>query len=582
MGDNKDAPDYVYYNADIINNTTANTIENKAVYDPQIRFNETRDSAIIQNAADYFFSIVRFTMNGPNKDLPLFIPQIKEGTGQINENLTVYSMAVPITQAFVTSTGPITLTVQPRARFIQYESETQNPVLAPTPSSMANALFLGQYSTTKAYQIDQIVSLTPIDPLYKSYLEGPFYAVIPPPIFNYTQLYAVGSAVSYQTQFYYASVEIQAGVIPGVSGSGWVLGTPVVTSPLYATPNNSRYWTLLTKDEGDTQDLSSRYYWVYTYQRWVDLWNLTMYDPTQVGSGPSDPSTCVYQDTYVALYQAWIANPGFNTYTFPYATFGDFCNLSGYPPQMTYDSTGKFTIYGDSASFGPFPLKTFTPSTPSGTTVGLASPPRTQLFFNSNMFGLFCNYANIYRNTDAYPDGYVTEILFVNKFYKNILDTTVVPYTNYDPQTQGPIFSGRMYWLAEQDYTSTDSLWSPIASIVFTSSLLPVKSEATGAPVVLGNGNNGFSAPITQAAFQPIITDIALNTGTSGGAADYRQFIYYTPSAEYRLSDFASSKQDIRNVDIQVFWKNRLDNQLYPINMYNLSSVSLKIMFKHK
>jgi hypothetical protein len=139
----------------------------------------------------------------------------------------------------------------------------------------------------------------------------------------------------------------------------------------------------------------------------------------------------------------------------------------------------------------------------------------------------------------------------------------------------------RVFYIAQQDYSSTDSLWSPVSSIVFTSTLLPVKSEATGAPVVLGAGNVGFSQATTPSAFQPIITDIALDT-SSGNAEAYRKFIYYAPSAEYRLSDFSSSKQDIRNIDIQVYWKNRLDNQLYPINMFNLSSVSIKVMFKHK
>jgi hypothetical protein len=140
---------------------------------------------------------------------------------------------------------------------------------------------------------------------------------------------------------------------------------------------------------------------------------------------------------------------------------------------------------------------------------------------------------------------------------------------------------GRVYYIAQQDYSSTDSLWSPVSSIVFTSTLLPIRTEATGAPVVLGAGNLGFSQATVQSAFQPIITDISLDT-SSGNADAYRRFIYYAPSAEYRLSDFSSSKQDVRNIDIQVFWKNRLDNQLYPINMFNLSSVSIKVMFKHK
>jgi hypothetical protein len=91
----------------------------------------------------------------------------------------------------------------------------------------------------------------------------------------------------------------------------------------------------------------------------------------------------------------------------------------------------------------------------------------------------------------------------------------------------------------------------------------------------------GNSAPTTASAFDPIITDIALDTAP-GGADLYRQFIYYTPIAEYRMSSMSPSKQELRNIDIQVFWKNRLNSQLYPLNMYNLSSVSIKIMFRRK
>jgi hypothetical protein len=68
--------DIVYLNLDIINNTTLDP-QAAAEQDPQIRFNETRDAPIVKDASKYQFSIVRFVMNGANKDLPLFIPTIK-------------------------------------------------------------------------------------------------------------------------------------------------------------------------------------------------------------------------------------------------------------------------------------------------------------------------------------------------------------------------------------------------------------------------------------------------------------------------------------------------------------------------
>ena len=590
-GDNQDAPDYVYYNADIINNTTVNTFQGQAIRDPQIRFNETRDTAIIRNAADYYFSIIRFTMDGANRDLPLFIPNIAEGTGQTNPNLTTYSMAVSFSQTINLGGADIVVNGVPQQRFIQYVPETQNPISAPVPRNIAADNFQGQWNAGVQYLLGQIVSMTAANQ-YGSF-DGPFYQVIPQAAWNPQQTYAIGSVVQYNNTIYQA-IAISTGITP-VVGPNWVLAPVVGTNP-----TTSSLWSFAGNDLGNSQDLTSRYYWVYTYQHWVNLWNATMVDAGQFGSAPLATSTCAYQDTYNAFYNAYIAAGG-PAGSFPYATFGAFCNAV-YPPVMKYVAdTSKFDIYMDSAGFGER-LTAFTP-TPYGAgppvVVGLPEHPVCRLFFNANMFGLFANYDNTYYNLPTgtlfgsvvVPDGYVNEILSTNKAFQNVSDFRLSPYTGVAPLGYNPVsltgaaitpnMIGRVYYIAQQDYSSTDSLWSPVSSIVFTSTLLPIKSEATGAPVVLGAGNLGFSQATVQSAFQPIITDISLDT-SSGNADAYRRFIYYAPSAEYRLSDFSSSKQDIRNIDIQVFWKNRLDNQLYPINMFNLSSVSIKVMFKHK
>jgi len=585
-GDNQDAPDYVYYNADIINNTTGNTFAGQAIRDPPIRFNETRDTAIIQNAADYHFSIIRFTMNGPNLDLPLFIPNITEGTGQTNVNLTTYSMAVPCQQKMDFGAGNRDIIAIPQQRFIQYVSETQNTVNAPTPRSISANGFKGQYSAGVQYSLGDIVSTTPANQ-YGSF-SGPFYQVAPQNQFVLTQTYQIGAVVQFNNILYQA-ITINTGITPAVGGN-WVLAPPVGTNPV-----GSSLWVLVGNDLGNSQDLTSRYYWVYTYQHFVDLWNATMLDPAQFASGPGAVSTCAYQDTYNALYAAYLVAGGV-ALNFPYATFGDFCNTV-YPPVLKYlADTSKFEIFLDSAGFGER-LTPFNPVPPAFPITGLATHLQMRLFFNANMFGLLSNFNNAYYNSNTIfglglvPDGYVNEVLATNKAFQNIADFRLSPYTGVPPLGYTPVavdgtvitpnMMNRVYYLAQQDYSSTDSLWSPISSIVFTSTLLPIKTEATGQPVVLGVSNIGFSQATSQSAFQPIITDIALDTGVSN-AESYRKFIYYAPAAEYRLSDFSSSKQDIRNIDIQVFYKNRLDNQLYPISMFNLSSVSIKVMFKHK
>ena len=152
----------------------------------------------------------------------------------------------------------------------------------------------------------------------------------------------------------------------------------------------------------------------------------------------------------------------------------------------------------------------------------------------------------------------------------NVSTPTIQPTAGY---------SGVWYAMT-QNYVSTSTLWSPIDSIVFTSTLLPLQNEQTAPPNALGSRNTGNSTATSQSAFSPIITDVSLDLSTDPTA--YRKMIYYAPSAEYRMADFQNSKQDIRNIDIQVFWKNRLDNQLYPVSMFNLSSVSFKLMFRKK
>jgi len=466
-------PDYVYYNADIINNRTDDaTFALTPSPDPAIRFNETRDAPIIKNANDYHFSIIRFTMNGANRDLPLFIPNIQ--TGQTNVNLTTYNCALSYQATWTTNAGAKTFNISPAATPLIYQPETINAVLAPVPPA----------------------------PLVK-------------------------------------------------------------------------------------QDLSTRYYWVYTYQHMVDLVNQTF--------------LTAHQNLYAAFAAAWAAD-GTITDPFPYATFAAF-QAAVQTPRLVYqgESNQLFQIYGDSTGFGQ-PLEPFVAIPYAPGTAVLAARPQYRLFFNTNLYGLFANFQNLYWNTTnitsytvpgqipafvlpAFPSpvpvGYTNEILFPNKNFQNVADYRIAPFGGVPPLGYVPAAQQKVWWIAQQDYKSVDSLWSPISSIVFTSTLLPLKTETTGAPILLGTSNTGDSTAAVQNAFLPIITDIALDQAI-GGADDYRQFIYYAPTAEYRMADFGTSKQEIRNIDIQVFWKNRLDNNLYPITMFNLSSVSIKVMFRRR
>lgn len=414
-------PDMVYYNATIINNRTdVAPVDGK---DPQIRFQETRALPIIKDASKYHFSIVRFTMNGPNKDLPLFIPTIRTGASNPtnNVNLTTYS----ITLTAINVAGGTTYTSGPTP--IVYEPETLDPNIAPAP-------------------------------LPSSILDG-------------------------------------------------------------------------------TQDLTTRYYWVYTYGHWLDLVNKT-------------------------FTKAWNA------------VKAQFPGAVSKAPYMVYDpTTNLFSLLTDSQGFGK-----------DRTNVG----ERWEVYFNSDMMGLFTNFNNYYVNGDPtlVPSGtgnYGPVVVGSSLTTPLPEATNLIVIQNLANQNVVNVaFPGASpsYWFkTTQTCESTSSIWSPIESIVFTSALLPLVFEATGDPVYFGQSNLGLEQQNTQAAFQPIITDIAL---ALNNACNYREFIEYAPTAEYRLASFQRSRQPINNIDIQVFWKNRLDGQLYPVNMFNASSVSLKILFRRR
>jgi hypothetical protein len=135
-----------------------------------------------------------------------------------------------------------------------------------------------------------------------------------------------------------------------------------------------------------------------------------------------------------------------------------------------------------------------------------------------------------------------------------------------------------LYWIVKQDYNSTNSLWSPIQSIVFTSALIPVKSEYTAKPIKLGE-NNVTGSSSSASAFEPLICDFVVDQQQEK-AEGWRDFTLYEPTAEYKLSSFQASHDEIRNIDVQVFWKYRLTGELIPLSMFNCSDVSIKMMFR--
>ena len=537
IGDSAD-PDIVYYNASIVNNIVDDKNDRiEDLLDPPIRFNETRDKAILKNASEYKFSIIRFSVNGGNLDLPLFIPQIQVNTGQTDVNLTVYALGLTysgldVNQVFSNSS----------LNYVNFIPEIQNPKLAPLPRSPGNVSFVGGWSPLTTYAVGQIINY----PITSNSEEG----------------------IYYKAQAVYDYSTTPPTLVSNINKNPTIPSDNQYTS---TSPSGQIYsqvfWDSVSSELGTNQDISSRYYWVSTYSYWCSLVQNTL----ETANNQLYLAYVSAGGSAFANYTAWKA-----VYPTPIISYDSITGLFSidYPP--TYLSLAEQTAQGY--------------TNPVGASTGVIS-----LYMNTNMAGLFANFKNNFfnnpsplwpypnpllapqnrfayptngSNTTQFPPGYTyLMIVNVNQNGSNLYSPTKISGTT-TPK-----------WIRmTQDYNSTSTQWSPIDALVFTTSLLPVMNEYLAPPNLIGSYNTGQSSATAKSAFQPILTDVTLDLAIN--PAGYRRQIYYEPQAEFRMSDFQNSKTEIRNIDLQVFWRNRLDNQLYPVSLYNLGSVSVKLMFR--
>jgi hypothetical protein len=189
--------------------------------------------------------------------------------------------------------------------------------------------------------------------------------------------------------------------------------------------------------------------------------------------------------------------------------------------------------------------------------------------WNENLFNLLSNFYNNYVGVIA--NSHVSEILVSNNNFSNW-----VPPTASFPGSITPQPAPNGYWVMTQNEISTSTLWSPVESIVFTSSSMPIVAEQQSNPTVFSGTNNSIINTVAS-NFGKVITDISIPLIK---ASDWRQMISYAPQAEYRMISFGTSQQPLDKIDIQVFYKNRLTNKLYPLRLTNYSNVNFKCMFR--
>ena len=124
---------------------------------------------------------------------------------------------------------------------------------------------------------------------------------------------------------------------------------------------------------------------------------------------------------------------------------------------------------------------------------------------------------------------------------------------------------------------SSISLWNPVASIVFCTTMLPIVPNQTSKANIVSNQTNDSNSGGNNSVVSNIISDFEISVEANN---QYRGTVLYAPSAEYRLVDMFPGT-DLNKVNIQVFWKDQFSN-LNPLYVTPGCSAHLKLLFRRK
>jgi hypothetical protein len=133
------------------------------------------------------------------------------------------------------------------------------------------------------------------------------------------------------------------------------------------------------------------------------------------------------------------------------------------------------------------------------------------------------------------------------------------------------------YFKIKETMSSIGSMWSPISSIVITTTHIPVRSEYNVSTIPYGSASIGTTSATTD-AFQKVLIE------TSADELDtesFRGLIRYLPNTP-TFTALGHDQSRITNVDLRIYWRHRLTNQLIPMTLPNQGSVSVRLLFKRR
>lgn len=333
----------------------------------------------------------------------------------------------------------------------------------------------------------------------------------------------------------------------GPSGDASYSSPPQETSPLFSTTVFIRFvpedlTTTPAQDPFTRQEICD-YYYIKNYGSWVSMCNDTIreafFGPPDA-DGKFNPALSTGNSIVAQLNRWWALK-----------------NWSGARSALDYSLAPTLSYNPTSGLFAIEFLSQAFQTTKSA--FGEAA-----LYMNHALWNLFANF----ETRRLYKDANRDYLIVVSKS---------LPATTTDNICHSECAQTKHFVSVTQDRVSTDQEWSPISEFVFQSVLLPTAKEEVSPPVLFGN--TGLQSASVRGGISPQITDLAVEMKR---ADDNSSFLYYVPSSQYRLIDLGTTHQPISTVDIQLFWRHRLTQELYPVYLTTMSNVSIKIAFIRK
>jgi hypothetical protein len=269
--------------------------------------------------------------------------------------------------------------------------------------------------------------------------------------------------------------------------------------------------------------------------------------------------------------------------------WADIGGLVNYAPQMVVDSnTNLITLMTPYITSANTPFVNFAVSDNVASTasyLGTGSNPAIthSIFFNEPMFNLFSAFPSIrYGNTITNAQLNGASQLAIDGVFSKL--AYYIQATNYNFKNthlvNSSLVSQPQEWFITESEYSPVPIWNPIASLIFSTTFLPVVMSLTTTPTVFGSNpydktyiaNNGNTSNIST-----MISDIQVPL-VSG--SEYKPTVLYNPASEYRMIDLLGQVPP-KQASFTISFKTKF-GEIIPFTLGSLCGANLKIMFRRK